>query len=113
MCVVIMIDENNIDNMKKDILRNTGIKDIVDVVKYDNYYIVKNNEYVYLLDFDYKEVFSIDISLLHSNKNNYELVYRDNMLMYMDNYKNDNSIVFKYYDIYSYEFIDEVMVGDS
>jgi len=113
VCVVVWIDKNNIKDIKKDILKNTEIEDIIDVVKYDNYYIVKNGEYIYLLDYDYEEVFSIDVDLLHDNKNNYELIYRDNMLMYMDNYKSKDGIVFKYYDIYSYELIDEVMVGDN
>ena len=73
----------------------------------------KSNEYVYLIDFEYQEVFSIDINLMHSNDKDYDLVYRDNMLMYMDDFKKKNKVIFKYYDIYTYEFIDEVVVGDS
>ena len=113
ICLMVMIDKNNITDMREEIIKKTKIKDIIDVIEYDNYYIVKSNEYVYLIDFEYQEVFSIDINLMHSNDKDYDLVYRENMLMYMDDFKKKNKVIFKYYDIYTYEFIDEVVVGDS
>ena len=33
------------------------------------------------------------------------------MIMYMDNYKDKEGIIFKYYNIYTYELIDKVVVG--
>ena len=33
--------------------------------------------------------------------------------MYMDNYIDKDSIVFNYYDIYSYKLIDSIIVGGN
>lgn len=113
ICVMVVIDKNNINDIKKEVYNNTKIENIIDVYKYDDNYLVINEEYLYLFDFSYKEVDRISLSLLHSNDNNYQLVYRNNMIMYMDDYKNDDGLVFKYYDIYTYELVDEVVVGDD
>ena len=113
ICVIVWIDKNKINDIKGNILKNTDIEDIIYINKYDNYYIVRNREYIYLLDYNYEEILDIDVDLLHDNKDNYDLIYRDNMIMYMDSYKSKEGVIFKYYDIYSYEIIDEVMVGDN
>lgn len=115
MCIYVMvyIDNKKMDDIKNNILKNTDIENIMYINKYDNYYIIKDDKYLYLLDSKYEGVLEIDIKLLHDNENNYDLIYRNNMIMYMDNYEKDEKLIFKYYDIYSYEFIDEVMVGDD
>lgn len=113
MCVMVSIDKNTINDMKEDIIKNTDIKNINYVNKYDNNYIVKDLEYLYLFNYKYEEVYKVELDLLHNNKNDYELVYKDNTILYMDNYKHKEGVIFKYYDIYTYELIDEVMVGDN
>ena len=92
---------------------NTNIKDILYVNMYDNNYIVRDSEYVYLLNSKYKELDKIDVKLIHVNDHGYEIIYKDDTLMYMDNYKNEEGIVFEYYDIYTYELIDEIMIGGN
>lgn len=113
MCIMVGIDKNNIKDMEKNILNNTEIEDIVYINKYDDKYIVINDKYLYLFSSKYEEILKIDIDLLHDNESDYALIYRDNKIMYMDNYKNKDGIVFKYYDIYTYELIDEIIVGGN
>jgi hypothetical protein len=72
-----------------------------------------DNEYLYLFNFNYEEIYKIKKKLLYDNKNNYDIIYKDDTIMYMDNYKNKEGIIFKYYDIYTYEVIEEIVVGDN
>lgn len=113
MSLMVIIDKSNINDMVDLVLNNTDIKDIEYVNKYNSYYIVIDKKYVYLLDSKYEEILRINSDKIYNNKNNYDIVYRDDTLMYMDNYKNDEGLVFKYYDIYTYEFLDEVIIGGS
>ena len=112
-CIMVYIDKNNINDIKKDIVKNTEIKGIKYINKYDNYYIVMNKNYIYLIDYKYNEVLKIDNKKIYENKNNYELIYRDNTIMYMDNYIDKEGVIFNYYDIYSYKLIDSIMVGGN
>ena len=109
--VMVYVDKNNINKIENDIIKNTDIKDIKYINRYDNYYIVLDSDYLYLIDSKYEIVLEIDNSKIYKNKNNYELVYRDDTIMYMDDYKSKKGLVFKYYDIYSYKLIDEVLIG--
>lgn len=111
MCIMIIIDNKYFNSLKKEILDNTNISDIEYVNKYNDHYIVMDNEYIYLLNSNYEEITSIKISLVYDNKENYDIVYRDKTIMYMDDYKNEEGIIYRYYDIYTYELIDEVVIG--
>ena len=113
VCVMVSNDKKYINRLEKDLLNNTSLDTITYVNQYDNYYIVMDKDSVYLFDSKYEEIYKTKISLLYENKNNYDLVYRDDTIMYMDNYKNKGGVIFKYYDIYTYELIDEIMVGGN
>lgn len=108
-----MIGINNryISKIEKDIYKNTDVKKIDYVNEYDKHYIVRNNEYIYLFNNNYEEITRIKLNLVYENKNNYDIVYRDKTIMYMDDYKNKEGIIFKYYDIYTYKEIDKVIIG--
>lgn len=110
---MVYIDNKYMLELEERISKNTDINDIVYVNEYDEYYIVMDNKNLYLFSFDYIEINRIDVLKIHSNKNNYEIVYRDNMIMYMDSYNNKDRVMFKYYDIYTYELLDELVVGGS
>ena len=110
---MVYMDKNNINDIEKDIVKNIKIKGIKYINKYDNYYIVRDKNYIYLIDYKYIEVLKIDNKKIYDNKNDYELVYRDNTIMYMDNYIDNDGIVFNYYDIYSYKLIDSITVGGN
>lgn len=113
ICIMVGIDNVNINDLEKEIFNNTDIKDIEYVNKYDGYYIVRNSQYIYLFNSEYEEITSINVKLVYDNENNYDIVYRNKTIMYMDNYKNKEGIIFKYYDIYTYEVIDEVIIGGN
>lgn len=110
---MVNIDNRYFNGLKKEIFDNTEINNIKYINKYDGYYIVKDNEYIYLFNSNYDEITKIKISLVYDNKNKYDIVYRNKTIMYMDNYKNKDGVVFKYFDIYTYELVDEVFVGGN
>ena len=111
MCIMVNIDNKYFNGLKKEISENTDITDIVYVNKYNDHYIVKDNEYIYLFNSNYEEITRIKLSLLYDNKKKYDIVYRDKTIMYMDNFKNKEGIIYRYYDIYTYELIDEIVIG--
>ena len=113
--LLIMISINNkyMEKLEKDIYKKTDVKDIKYINEYDDYYIVMDSENIYLFDNKYDEITRIKVNLVYQNKNNYDIVYRNKTIMYMDNYKNKDGIVFKYYDIYTCEEIDSVIIGGS
>lgn len=104
-------NDKNYNKMIKEIENNTLVKEVVYVNKYNNYFIVEDNEYLYLINDKYKIISEIDINLLYKNSKNYDIIYRDERFMYMkDSYK-DGKLYYQYYDIYNYSLIDEIMVG--
>ena len=111
MCIMVNIDNKYFNGLKKEISENTDITDIVYVNKYNDHYIVKDNEYIYLFNSNYEEITRIKLSLLYDKKKKYDIVYRDKTIMYMDNFKNKEGIIYRYYDIYTYELIDEIVIG--
>lgn len=111
ICIVVGIDKNNIKEIEKIILKNTNIKNIEYVNIYDDYYIVLDLDKLYLFDSEYKEIFKVERDKVYKNKKNYDIVYRNKTIMYMDNYRNKDGLIFKYYDIYTYKLIDEIVIG--
>ena len=49
--------------------------------------------------------------MVHKNSDNYDIVYRDNTLVYFNDKLDDKKLIYEYYDIYTYEVIDRVFVG--
>ncbi len=113
MFITYMVYDDNKYNNKiiKNIVKNTEIKDIIYFNEYNNYYIVKDKDYIYLFDKKYKEIFKVDNILVYENKKNYDIIYKDELLMYMNDYYKNNRLVYEYYNIYTYEPIDKVIVG--
>ena len=104
-------NNKNYNKMIKEIENNTLVKEVEYINKYNNYFIVEDNEYLYLINDKYKIISEIDINLLYKNSKNYDIIYRDERFMYMkDSYK-DGKLYYQYYDIYNYSLIDEIMVG--
>ena len=111
--IMVSINNNYIDELEERMYKKTDIKDIKYVNEYDDYYIVMDNDNIYLFNDKYEEITRLKVNLVYKNENNYDIVYRNKTIMYMDNYKNKDGIIFKYYDIYTYEMIDEVFVGGN
>ena len=56
-------------------------------------------------------VLDIELSSIHKNTYNYDIIYKDNELMYFNDSKNDNKLIYEYYDLYTYKSIDRILVG--
>lgn len=120
ICILIIIfiiislvvgnDNKYINNLENMIYKNTDIKEIDYVNFYDNYYIVMDYEFLYLFDDEFNMIVNIDKKMLNDDYNKYDIVYKDKTLMFMDNFKDKEGMIFKYYDIYTLECIDEIIV---
>ena len=76
---------------------NTDYKDIVYLNKDNNYYIIKTKDKLFVLDLNYEEIVSVDVSILMES--NLELVYRRNNLYYEEKIKEDGKLMYKFYNI--------------
>lgn len=116
LLLIVYMDYNNdsyLNMVKVKIAKNTGISDMKYVNKYGEYYIVFDNDYLYLIDNEYKIILEIEKFLLHENDNNYDIIYKDNQFMYFNEIYADGIIIYEYYDIYKYELIDKTLIGGS
>ena len=111
--MMVYIDNKSVNNIKKLIIKNTDVKDIEYINRYDNNYIVMDKKYLYLFNDKYEEIDRLDVKNIYDNKKNYDIVYRDNLFMYMDSYNDKDGVIFKYYDILNYELVDEILVGGN
>ena len=101
------IDNRDTKKLIEDISNNTQIDNIKYINRYGEYYIVLNDKYLYAINKEYKAISELDKILLYENKNNYDIIYDNELFMYMEEVNN----IYKYYDIYSYELIREVDMG--
>ena len=108
--IVINNDKRYINKLKSNIINNTEIKSIKYINKYDNYYIVMDNKKLYLITGDYNTLLEVDRILIHENDKNYDIIYKDERLMYFSDLSKKNKLKYRYYDLYTYELIDEVVI---
>ena len=101
------IDNRDTKKLIEDISSNSQIDNIKYINRYGEYYIVLNDKYLYAINKEYKAISELDKILLYENKNNYDIIYDNELFMYMEEVNN----IYKYYDIYSYELIREVDMG--
>ena len=106
-------DKKYHNELVKTITENTDISVVDYINKYDNYYIVLDHKYLYLIDSNFVEILEIDRELLNENSYGYDIIYKDDKLMYFHDYYKDKKLVYEYYDIYTYELIDRVFVGGN
>ena len=104
-------DNRYYNRIKKIIEEECKIDNIIYINKYNDYYIVMDKEYLYLINSEYRIISEIDNNLLYENKEKYDIIYDDEVFMYMDDEYIDNGVIYRYYDIYSYELIYEIKVG--
>lgn len=103
-------DYKNINKLEKQIIKKTDVKKINYLNTYGNYYIVMDDDNLYIFDDKYIELLKIDKILIHKNNKKYDIIY-DEVPMYMNDYYKDGKLYYVYYDIYSYKKIGEVSVG--
>lgn len=99
LIIIYPVSKNN--NYEKKLLNNiydnTDITDITYLNKDNNYYIIKTNDKVLVLDLNYEEKLSLDITKLQDS--NLELVYRRNNLYYEEKVKEEEKLIYKFYNV--------------
>ena len=110
---IYLITINNQNNkyleiINKDIKKNYKLKEKITYSnKYGNYYIFTTKKNVIVVNKKYEEILKKDIDILDENKNNYELIYKNNKLMYEKTILKKGKLTYKYYDATNNKFIKE------
>ena len=91
--------------------KKTDVKDIDYINVYGDYYIVKNDKYLYVFDKKYTEIISIDNIIIYENKNDYDIIYEDDAVMYYNDVYKGGKLEVEYYDLYTYKLIKKVLVN--
>lgn len=113
MMILYMVSSDNKDKLSVEelIKAKTNILEIDYLNKYNDYYLLEDSNYLYLIDKEYKIISKLEISLIHENLNHYDLIYEDDKIYYLNDYIDNDKIIYEYYDIYSYEIVKQVLVG--
>lgn len=107
-----VIENNKYQNKLLDnIYENTSIKNIEYLNKDNNYYIIKNKDKVTVLDLNYEEIYSINTNELIDS--NLDLTYIRNNLYYKERKKENNKLVYKYFDVKTNEEVYTTTLGGS
>ena len=99
------------DRLLDNIYENTSIKNIEYLNKDNNYYIIKNKDKVIVLDLNYEEIYSINTNELINS--NLDLTYIRNNLYYKERKKENNKLVYKYFDVKTNEEVYTTTLGGS
>ena len=109
--IIFPVIRNN--NYKKNILNNiysnTTYKNIKYLNKDNNYYIIKTEDKVLVLDLNYEEITSVDINKVTDKK--LELVYRRNNLYYEEKVKDGGKLIYRFYNVENFELEYETSLG--
>lgn len=111
--IMVWIDKYNTNELKELIKNNTKITNINYINKYNLYYLITDDKYLYILKDNYEQINKTELNKIHNNHKNYEIIYQNDNAMYMNNYVNNDTIVFVYYDLYTYEKINEINLGGN
>ena len=83
--------------LKETIVKNTNIENITYLNKDNNYYIIKNDKEIIVLDLNYEEVYKV--SLGDIKEEDRELTYRRNNLYYVDKVREKDKLTYIFYNI--------------
>ena len=103
-----IINKNNDykDNITTTIQTNYQVASEITYTNiYGNYYIFTTQNNVIVLNKEYEEILKENINILATNKNNYELIYKTNQLMYENTIIKNKTITYEYYDAKTYKKI--------
>lgn len=87
------------------------IDDINYINYYDNKYIVRNNENLYLFSNEYNKLFDISLDKVCSNFTNYDIIYRQEDFEYLNDYYEKGNLIYEYYDIHNCNLILKQVLG--
>lgn len=113
MLLVYITNDNYYNNISKSIKDNYANINLYYVNKYNNYYIFLSDENYGVLDGEYNEIMLISKSLVHDNTNNYDVIYKDNKLIYQEEVLDKDKLMINYYDIYTYQLDKTITMGEN
>ena len=95
-------------NLNKLIKDNYHVDNkLINVNKYDGYYILTTSANIIVLNSKYKEILKEDISKIKES-NNMSIIYKNNSLMYLEKEKSKDKVIYKYYNASNLELIKEI-----
>lgn len=92
-----------------DVYSNSNIKNINYVNKSNNYYIVKNDKEIVVMDLNYDKINSVNISDIYDS--DLDIVYRRGNIYYEEKINDKDKLIYKYYNINNGEFVFDITVG--
>lgn len=98
---------NTINNIKENYKLN---EEITYLNEYNHYYIFTTKTRVIVLNNEYEEVLNESIAIIKEKEDNQELIYKTNKLMYEETTRDNNSLIYKYYDATTKKFIKETIM---
>lgn len=107
---LISLNESNKNN-DEELINRLNNNNVIVKSNFDGYYVVEINDEIVVLNNSYDEIKREKINnLLNYEKFNY-LIYKNDMLMYETTTKNDNVLIYKYYDAYTNKLLSSVEIG--
>lgn len=92
-----------------DVYNNSNIKNINYVNKSNNYYIVKNDKEIVVMDLNYDKINSVNVSDIYDS--DLDIVYRRGNIYYEEKINDKDKLIYKYYNINNGEFVFDITVG--
>ena len=80
---------------------------LINVNKYDNYYILTTSNNIIVLNSKYEEILKEDTSKIKES-NNMSIIYKNNSLMYLEKEISKDKVIYKYYNPSNLELIKEI-----
>lgn len=117
LIMILFLNNKNqkyLDSITKNIKENYDTDETITYSNlYGNYYIFTTKKDIIVLNKEYEEVLKKDIDVLTPNQNNYELIYKNNKLIYEETILKNNKITYKYYDATTGELLKETNIKEE
>lgn len=105
----VMRNEDYNKKLFDDVYSNSNIKNINYVNKSNNYYIVKNDKEIVVMDLNYDKINSVNVSDIYDS--DLDIVYRRGNIYYEEKINDKDKLIYKYYNINNGEFVFDITVG--
>lgn len=105
----VMRNEDYNKKLFDDVYSNSNIKNINYVNKSNNYYIVKNDKEIVVMDLNYDKINSVNVSDIYDS--DLDIVYRRGNIYYEEKVNDKDKLIYKYYNINNGEFVFDITVG--
>ncbi len=105
----VMRNEDYNKKLFDDVYNNSNIKNINYVNKSNNYYIVKNDKEIVVMDLNYDKINSVNVSDIYDS--DLDIVYRRGNIYYEEKVNDKDKLIYKYYNINNGEFVFDITVG--